>query len=165
MVKTMVLERKENGMVFIEIHPYGHRIFNLTPHPVIVNRIKLPPSGQVARVEEKTRFEADFAPFVLRHVRTGKVVGLPPKREGVWYIVSRPVALILAGIRDDLLVPDDFVRDGEGRIVGAKVLTVLEKESLPEDCPYREGEYGAVCNYWGQAAFSCSERNCPLRRE
>lgn len=45
---------------------------------------------------------------------------LPAPQPGVAYIVSRVVAEAARG-RDDLFIVDDAVRDGEGRIVGARV--------------------------------------------
>jgi len=123
MIKILVEHKKDH----VQIHPVGHRIYNLTPHPVTVNHITFPPSGKVARVEERVALEADFAPFILRHIKTGKVVDLPPKKEGVWYIVSRPVALAAIG-REDLLVPDEFIRDEEGKIIGARYFATFEKE-------------------------------------
>jgi len=127
MVKILV----ENKGDHIQIHPPGHRIYNLTPHPVTVNHITFPPSGRVARVEERVALEADFAPFTLRHIKTGKVIDLPPEKEGVWYIVSRPVALAAIG-RKDLLVPDEFIRDKEGNIIGAKAFATFEREEVME---------------------------------
>ena len=31
-----------------------------------------------------------------------------------------------------------------------------------ESCPYRAGHYGALCNYFGEGAFSCTLDNCPI---
>jgi len=50
---------------------------------------------------------------------------LPPKREGVYYIVSLPVALAFKGERDDFIIPDDLVRDEKGFIVGCRAFARL----------------------------------------
>lgn len=53
--------------------------------------------------------------------RLGQVENLPAPQPWVAYIVSRVVAEAARG-RDDLFIVDDAVRDGEGRIVGARAL-------------------------------------------
>jgi len=35
-------------------------------------------------------------------------------------------------------------------------------KKFSEACPYKEGQAGAVCHYYEQAAFSCSLENCPI---
>jgi hypothetical protein len=49
----------------------------------------------------------------------GAVEGLPAPVYGVRYIVSRAVAEA-ARDREDLLVPDDLVRDAQGTVVGCR---------------------------------------------
>jgi hypothetical protein len=53
----------------------------------------------------------------------GEVVGLPEPEEGKFYVVS---ALVQGALRQrrDLLVPDDLVRDGEGRVIGCRRFSV-----------------------------------------
>ena len=34
-----------------------------------------------------------------------------------------------------------------------------------DECPHREGTFGAVCHAYGEAAFECNEKNCPLLKE
>ena len=53
------------------------------------------------------------------------VNGLPAPQEDTYYIVSRIVAEY-AEDRDDLLVPDEFVRDSNGRIIGARAFKKIE---------------------------------------
>ena len=109
------------------------RIVNLTPHPVNLltgeGTITLPPSGTVARVREEILPDSGIVlddgveiPVVRKVFR--EVVGLPEPSEGTMFIVSLAVAQA-ARERDDLLVPDDFVRDKEGRIIGARRLSRL----------------------------------------
>jgi len=123
MIKVLVEHKKDH----VQIHPNGQKIYNLTPHPITVNGVTFPPSGKVARVTEEGGVELAFPPFTIKRIRTGKVVDLPPRKGGIWYIVSRPVALAAIG-REDLLVPDDFVRDEEGKIIGARRFAIFEKE-------------------------------------
>jgi len=120
------------------------KLVNLTPHPITLQgedtKVTIPPSGKVARVVEEQRASALLAfqgdkvdgdkvddlipiysvPLVDLSVR--KVVDLPDPEDGTLYIVSRPVALALAGTRADVVVPDDFVRDDQGRIIAARRL-------------------------------------------
>ena len=115
------------------------KLVNLTPHPLTLQgegaQVTIPPSGKVARVVEEQRASALLAfqgdkvddlipiysvPLVDLSVR--KVVDLPDPEDGTLYIVSRPVALALAGTRADVVVPDDFVRDDQGRIIAARRL-------------------------------------------
>ena len=116
------------------------KLVNLTPHPLTLQgedtKVTIPPSGKVARVVEEQRGSALLAfqgdkvnddlipiysvPIVDLAVR--KVVDLPDPEDGTLYIVSRPVALALAGTRADVVVPDDFVRDDQGRIIAARRL-------------------------------------------
>ena len=51
----------------------------------------------------------------------GKTTDLPEKVEGVYLIVSRMI-LEANKDRDDLLVPNELVRDETGNIVGCKSL-------------------------------------------
>lgn len=49
----------------------------------------------------------------------GKVVGLPTTNEGTFFVVSR---LVMAACpsREDLVAPNDLVRDEQGRIIGCR---------------------------------------------
>jgi len=108
------------------------RLINLTPHPVNLllegRTITVPPEGTVARVREEILPDAgimvdgDFIPVVRKVLR--EVTGLPEPSEGVIFVVSLAVAQA-ARDREDLFVPDDFVRDEEGRILGARRLSRL----------------------------------------
>jgi hypothetical protein len=109
------------------------RLINLTPHPVNLllegRTITVPPEGVVARVREEILPDTGIVldggveiPVVRKVLR--EVVGLPEPSEGVFFIVSLAVAQA-ARDREDLLIPDDFVRDEEGRIVGARRLSRL----------------------------------------
>ena len=56
-------------------------------------------------------------------VEFGHAHDLPPKQDGVWLIVSLPVALAcVPGGRSDLIVPYREVRNDEGTVVGCRTL-------------------------------------------
>ena len=101
------------------------KFVNLTPHEVrIINGdsdIVIPTSGVVARakVVQELIFNLDGIP-VYKNVY-GETIGLPAPSEGVIYIVS---ALAAQGCsnREDVFVPNDSVRDENGKIVGCRSL-------------------------------------------
>lgn len=100
------------------------KIVNLTPHDVnIIGEIgevvqTFPASGELARCSvSREQVDAINSVPVNRTV-FGEVTGLPEQQEGVVYIVSALVAQ--ATKRDDVLIPDDAVRDEQGRIIGCK---------------------------------------------
>jgi hypothetical protein len=107
-------------------------LINLTPHPltlighdgtVLLNQ---PPDGPMARCAEDRRDVGtitlpDGATVPLRTVGFGTVTDLPAPRDGVLYVVSRATAEAAAD-RDDVVYPDEQVRDDEGRIIGCRAL-------------------------------------------
>ena len=100
---------------------------NLTPHPVVIikeaGNITFPASGQVARCAQETECIGDLDGIPLSRSRFGEVVDLPPKTDGVYYIVSRLVRSALPE-RKDLLVPNEMVRDEKGVIIGCRSFAV-----------------------------------------
>lgn len=101
------------------------KIINLTPHEVNIivgdKQINIEPSGTVARcyVERDTIGEINGIP--LTQNRFGQVTGLPDPKEDTFYIVSALVANACKD-RQDLVIPDDTVRDGQGRVIGCRAL-------------------------------------------
>lgn len=100
------------------------KIVNLTPHDInIIGEIgevvqTFPASGELARCSvSREQVDAINSVPVNRTV-FGEVTGLPEQQEGVVYIVSALVAQ--ATKRDDVLIPDDAVRDEQGRIIGCR---------------------------------------------
>ena len=91
----------------------------MTPHAVeIVGQAPIPPSGRVARIEERR--------VVIDAVEIGGLIGLEEVGPNNHGIVSRPVAYI-AALTDHptapyLWVVDGFVRDPQGNVVGAERL-------------------------------------------
>lgn len=112
-------------------------IINLTPHAVVLSlteggEVRIPPSGQVARVAMAREHQFDVAldgrhiPVFRTVLDPTKVEGLPsPERDDTAYIVSRVVAEACRDIRSDLFVPDDTVRDDAGRIIGCRALAIV----------------------------------------
>lgn len=112
-------------------------IVNLTPHPIRIyhpntpDRIDdlatgllhlIPTSGKVARlatIDLGTWYSIDGVP--IEGVEYGHAHDLPEPAEGVHYVVSLALALGQQG-RDDLLVPYSEVRNGDGTVVGCRVL-------------------------------------------
>jgi len=102
------------------------KLVNLTPHKVTLvkpdgSQIEIPPEGRCPRVRMEVREAGEVLGVPVVETVAAGVEGLPEPRPGVYYIVSRAVAAACPG-RDDLLVPDDLVRDGEGRVIGARRL-------------------------------------------
>lgn len=128
------------------------QLINLTPHPVVLLdadesvALELPKFRDPPRAKEERQKEGDIRtkrdhplqmyadpslnPYGIERsiidipvnrVSLGSVEGLPEPLNGVAYIVSRIVAEA-APERDDLYIPDETVRDEEGRIIGCKAL-------------------------------------------
>lgn len=103
-------------------------IINLTPHALNIvvgdHTVTIPPSGVVARVDvTRTVAETltvDGVEVPVNATTYGAVVGLPDPEPDTMYVVSALVAQ--AAKRPDVLVPDDLVRDEEGRVIGARAL-------------------------------------------
>lgn len=105
------------------------RLVNLTPHPVTLlvgdRTLTIPPEPTPARCSETRTVvgavEVDGLEVPVTVVGFGQVQGLPDPQEGVLYVVSRIVAEACRD-RADLVIPDNLVRDAEGRIIGARSL-------------------------------------------
>jgi hypothetical protein len=103
-------------------------LVNLMPHDLVViyevHRFVLPPSGQVARVDqhlvEDTLLSVPGAALPLATVRYGTVTDLPAPRPDVLLVVSRAVAAEVA--RPDLIFPDLEIRDEHQRVIGCQRL-------------------------------------------
>lgn len=102
---------------------------NLTPHEIVLETpsgtLHLPPTGVVARCDTTREVlghvSVDEVNVPITHVRVEDCENIPPPREGVMLIVSRIVAEARPD-REDLLIPDDAVRDSDGRIVAVRAL-------------------------------------------
>ena len=107
------------------------KIVNLTPHSIsFVDPngnpvLTVEPSGTLARVSTKIvqTGQRRFGDMVLPVTETefGEVEGLPDPEKGTVYLVSSLVAQRCKG-RGDVFIPNESVRDSEGRIVGCRSL-------------------------------------------
>ena len=104
------------------------KIVNLTPHNVnIINEDgsirTIKASGTVARCTQSTQVVDTIDNIPITTTNFGDVVDLPLPQADTMFIVSRLV-LTACSDRDDLLVPNDFVRDDNGNIIGCKSLAM-----------------------------------------
>jgi|BioPla2DNA2_1021312.scaffolds.fasta_scaffold03838_2 hypothetical protein len=113
------------------------KVVNCTPHDVVIVKeddfYVIEKSGIIPRLKEvQTKLnEINFQATKLDEVRDisvdivqksfNEIEGLPEKQEGTIYVVSALVAGA-AKDRDDLFVPNDTVRDENGRIIGCRNL-------------------------------------------
>lgn len=104
------------------------KIINLTPHEVklvddkgAVKKV-FPESGKFIRLVENTsiieKMEYDGVTIPYTRTTMGAADYLPPEVPGVQYIVSRSVAEALR--RNDLVFPNQILRNGSGNIVGCR---------------------------------------------
>ncbi|BBB01087.1 hypothetical protein RVR_8339 [Actinacidiphila reveromycinica] len=108
-------------------------ILNLTPHPIrLYGPDRVDGSDDLTEGLVET-FPPEATPARLAMVELGGGVhfemveyghaeNLPPRRDGVQYIVSLVVALALADRRPDLLVPYREVRNSSGTVIGCRSL-------------------------------------------
>ena len=105
------------------------KIMNLTPHALTIisgennmERYIVEPSGIVARVAAHTENIGSITTddgFVIPLTTTvfGQVEGLPEPEAGTVYVVSSLVAGRVPD-RQDVMIPNESIRDDKGRIVG-----------------------------------------------
>ena len=108
-----------------------NKIINLTPHAVnIVNNdnsvaITIEASGNVARCSQTINtvgnITVNSVAIPVSSSSYGEVVDLPAPQDNIYYIVSRLVMSACPN-RQDLLVPNDLVRDEAGRVIGCRSL-------------------------------------------
>lgn len=99
-------------------------IKNLTPHSIVVIlsddiRYVITPSDSVARCSSSTEVIGEVNGVPLTRTIYGEVVGLPQQKENTIYIVSTLVAQACPD-RDDLFIPNEIVRDTNGKVIGCK---------------------------------------------
>lgn len=100
------------------------KILNFTPHTVNLIKEGEPLifiSVGEARCTQTTVKVGEINGIPITSTKFGEVEGLPREQEGFCLIVSRLVRQALPE-RKDLLVPNEVVRDEEGKIIGCKSL-------------------------------------------
>jgi len=100
-------------------------IINYTPHEVNIVGLGIFPSAGVARAASSREKVFQIDGISVNQTSFGEVTGLPAETEGTWIIVSRIVAEACKGLRSDLLIVDETVRNDEGVIVGAKAFAII----------------------------------------
>lgn len=108
-----------------------NKIINLTPHSINVIgddnsvAITIEASGNVARCSQTIdivdSIELNNVAIPISSSSYGEVVDLPAPQDNTYYIVSRLVMSACPN-RQDLLVPNDLVRDDAGRVIGCRSL-------------------------------------------
>ena len=106
-------------------------LINLTPHAITFvdgdgnGNLVVNPSGTIARVACRTEqtgvINVNGNEIPLTATVYGEVENLPAPEEDTFYLVSSLVAARVPE-RDDVFIPNESVRDSEGRIVGCKFL-------------------------------------------
>ena len=106
-------------------------IINLTPHDVNVVgndnsvAITIPASGNVARCSQTIdivgSITTNSVSIPISSSSYGEVVDLPDPKSGYYYIVSRLV-MSACPARQDLLCPNDLVRNDAGQVIGCRSL-------------------------------------------
>ena len=108
-----------------------NKIINLTPHSINVIgddnsvAITIEASGNVARCSQTIdivdTINVNNIAIPVSSSSYGEVVDLPAPQDNTYYIVSRLVMSACPN-RQDLLVPNDLVRDEAGRVIGCRSL-------------------------------------------
>jgi len=106
------------------------KIVNLTPHELNFvlgdAEIKIPPSGQVARMTEKTEIIGDVDGIPIIRKTFGEVEDLPERQENTILVVSLLTAQAIKGRgRPDVFVIGESLRNEKGQVIGAKSLAVI----------------------------------------
>ena len=108
-----------------------NKIINLTPHSINVIgddnsvAITIEASRNVARCSQTIdivdTINVNNVAIPVSSSSYGEVVDLPAPQDDTYYIVSRLVMSDCPN-RQDLLVPNDLVRDEAGRVIGCRSL-------------------------------------------
>lgn len=121
-------------------YTFKKKLINLTPHPFNLYKdegdskpaLSLQACQEPPRIEEKSSvertIEVDGVKIPVYKKRVSEVQGMPEPQADVRYIVPRIVAQKVKQTqfhRNDLLVPNDLVRDEEGKIIGCRSLAKL----------------------------------------
>ena len=118
-----------DGQAYSDHYFGSDTFFNLTPHAINVVGVGNIPSDGVLRVKtEKKSVKTIGGIPVVRTIFCELEGYTLPEQDNcgfVHYIVSLPCAQALKGLRTDILITDDPVRDDQGRIIGCKGLGIL----------------------------------------
>ena len=104
------------------------KIVNLTSHPINVLDEKfqvvkiIPPSGMVLRLPVKEEITGTICGVPVKK-KEYRLEELPKKKKDTLFVVSLPVAQLSK--RDDFIVPNDIIRDKDGKILGCQSFTKI----------------------------------------
>lgn len=106
------------------------KFVNLTPHNITIynaqgEKIDVPKSGNVARVETTNKIIDEINSIEIFYTTYTDVEGLPEPEDGVVYIVSGMVASRCSH-RSDVMSPGLYIRNDKGVIVGCQGLTATD---------------------------------------
>lgn len=93
----------------------------------VILKVQVSPLESNEDIQEINARESDEAYYYTYPIKINKlkmkkkVLNLPPRKEGVIYLVSRQVAEACPE-RDDLVIVDETIRDEKGEVIGAKAL-------------------------------------------
>lgn len=99
-------------------------LVNLTPHPIIIGTVTVPPSGTVARVSVSRQqvgviHMGDDSTVPMFETYFGDVSGLPLPKDDKVFIVSAMVRTHPSlSERFDVASPGQLVRDDAGSVIG-----------------------------------------------
>lgn len=105
-------------MELVNLTPHDINLFDEAGNPVLVRA-----SGTLARCKVTTEKVGSVNGVKVNVSHFGEIEGLPEPEAGKVYIVSAMILTALNGTRPDVLGVSEYIRDGEGKIVGAKALT------------------------------------------
>jgi hypothetical protein len=105
-------------MKFVNLTPHDLNLINEAGEPVLVKA-----SGMLARCAVTTKKVGTVNGIKVNESHFGEIQGLPEPEEGKIFIVSAMILTALHGTREDVLGVSEYIRDTEGKIVGAKALT------------------------------------------
>ena len=119
-----VYVRNEKSHVVSENSGGDRTFINMTPHAIKIIRegkviLNLESEGVVRLGESRKLLKVING--VPIYQKTYSTATLPEEKEGVYYVVALPIAQAYPH-RYDLLVPDDYVRDEAGRVIGCRGL-------------------------------------------
>lgn len=109
------------------------KIINCTPHTVNIGELEIKPSGILPRLSESRKVVSNIAGININFCNFGKTDSLPERNTGTVYIVSRVVAEANK-TRNDLIFPDELIRDDKGRTIGCSSIgTVCSSVSIDDE--------------------------------
>lgn len=126
---SATLDRLDEAIGYLRglIAPTDIDIVNLTPYTIHImpdgpgGQITTIPSSGEARAMTTREQYGTINGIQIYRTTFGEVQGLPKPKKDTIYIVSSITAQAVPH-RDDVFIPDDIVRDEQGRVIGCRAL-------------------------------------------